>query len=82
MPDLSQNLQATRAIEDRLVQLGAERAGLEAKLGENLEAIVDEIPAATEAGIPFDRIAHLVGVSRQTLYRWRDVLAKLRSDQP
>lgn len=78
MPDLSQDLQATRAVEDRLVRLGAERAHLEAKLGENLEAIVDEIPAATEAGIPFDRIAHLVGVSRQTLYRWRDVLAKLR----
>jgi hypothetical protein len=78
MPDLSQDLQATRAIEDRLVALGAKRTRLEAKLGENLEAIVDEIPAATEAGISFDRIAHLVGVSRQTLYRWRDVLAKLR----
>ena len=78
MPDLSQDLQATRAIEDRLVALGAERTKLEARLGENLEAIVDEIPAATEAGIAFDRIAHLVGVSRQTLYRWRDVLAKLR----
>jgi hypothetical protein len=78
MPDLSHDLQTTRAVEDRLVQLGAERTQLDAKLGENLEAIVDEIPAATEAGIPFDRIAHLVGVSRQTLYRWRDVLPKLR----
>jgi hypothetical protein len=80
MPDLPQDLQATRAVEDRLVSLGAERSQLEAKLGENLEAIVDEIPTATDAGIPFDRIAHLVGVSRQTLYRWRDVLAKLRGD--
>lgn len=72
MPDLPSDLQATRAVEDRLVQLGAERTKLEAKLGENLEAIVAEIPAATAVGIPFDRIAHLVGVSRQTLYRWRD----------
>jgi transposase-like protein len=78
MPALPQNLQATRAVEDRLVALGMERSQLEAKLGENLEAIVDQIPAATDAGIPFDRIAHLVGVSRQTLYRWRDVLAKRR----
>jgi hypothetical protein len=80
MPDLSQDLQATRAVEDRLVALGAERTRLEARLGENLEAIVDEIPVATDAGIPFDRIAHLVGVSRQTLYRWRDVLARLREN--
>ena len=78
MTDLPPDLQATRAIEDRLVLLGAERTKLEAKLGENLEAIVDEIPAGAEAGIPFDRIAHLVGISRQTLYRWQNALAKLR----
>jgi transposase-like protein len=33
--------------------------------------IVDVVPEALQAGIPFDGIAKLIGVPRQTLYRWR-----------
>jgi DNA-binding XRE family transcriptional regulator len=32
---------------------------------------------AAEVGIPFDTYAKLVGVSRQTLYRWRDAVSRL-----
>jgi transposase-like protein len=35
--------------------------------------IVEELmPKAAEAGIPLDALAKLLGISRQTLYRWRD----------
>jgi AraC-like DNA-binding protein len=77
--DLTQDLQARRAIEDRLLQLGSERARLAAEAGVNLEQIVDAIPEATAAGVSFDSIAQLVGVSRQTLYRWQRSLSILRN---
>lgn len=78
MPDTPKHLQARRAVEDDLVRLGAERDRLENELAVNIEAIVAAIPAAIEASIPFDGIAKLVGVSRQTLYRWQEVTRRLR----
>jgi hypothetical protein len=33
----------------------------------------------SRVGIPFDTYAKLVGVSRQTLYRWRDMKARLQA---
>ena len=65
-------------MEDDLLRLGSERNRLESEVGKNLEHIVDAIPAATQAGLSFDEVARLVGVSRQTLHRWRSVLGKLR----
>jgi transcriptional regulator with XRE-family HTH domain len=79
MTDLKQDLQATRAVEDELIRLGSERSRLERQLGVNLEQIVDAIPEATAAGISFDHIAGLVGVSRQTLYRWQRSRSTLRN---
>jgi hypothetical protein len=73
MTEIPPDLQARRAVEDELVQLGSERNRLESELASNIEAIVAAIPNATEAGIPFDGVARLVGVSRQTLYRWQEV---------
>jgi len=77
MTDAARDLQARRAVEDELVRLGAERDRLESDLAANIEAIVASIPQAIEASIPFDGIAKLVGVSRQTLYRWQEVTRRL-----
>jgi hypothetical protein len=76
MTETPSNIQVRRSIEDQIVKLGSERNRLESELGANIEAIVAAIPKAIEAGIPFDGIAKLVGVSRQTLYRWRDEASK------
>jgi transposase-like protein len=81
MSNPTPDLQARRAIEDELVQLGSERTRLESELATNVEAIVAAIPQAIKAGVPFDGIAHLVGISRQTLYRWQGVIQRLRNEQ-
>jgi uncharacterized protein (DUF2384 family) len=75
---LPDDFRARREVEDILAQLGSERARLESEAGTVLEAIVAAIPRATAAGIPFDSIAKLVGVSRQTLYRWQASINRLR----
>lgn len=77
MTDMEQDLQVRRAVEDELVGLGAERNRLENEMARNIGAIIAAIPKATEAGIPFDGIARLVGISRQTLYRWQGVASRL-----
>jgi|GEM_PF-3635382 len=72
MPDLSEDLKAQRAIEDRLIKLGTEREGLLAKTSDNIQAITDTIGVALDAGLTIERVAQLVRVSRQTLYRWKE----------
>lgn len=72
MTDLNQSIQARRAIEDRLIQLGNERDELTRKTSENIQAITDAMAVAVEAGIPIEYVAQLVRVSRQTLYRWKE----------
>jgi transcriptional regulator GlxA family with amidase domain len=80
MTDLPPDIQARREVEDRAAQLGAERSELENKAATNIDAILDLLHDAEEAGIPLDQIARLVGVSRQTLYRWREVARHLAAD--
>ena len=80
MSETPSDIQARRSIEDQIVKLGSERNRLESELGGNIEAIVAAIPKAIEAGIPFDGIAKLVGVSRQTLYRWQEVARRLKDE--
>jgi hypothetical protein len=78
MDDLSsqaQRLQKKQQHELAAIQAGEERAAIESKLTENTQWIIDLMPKALEAGIPLDTYAKLVGVSRQTLYRWRDFAA-------
>jgi hypothetical protein len=79
MIDLPPDMQARRTVEDRAVQLGAERRDLDNKLAANTQAIIDLIPDAASAGVPFDHLSTLVGVSRQTLHRWREVVRRLRA---
>jgi DNA invertase Pin-like site-specific DNA recombinase len=74
------DIQRTRDIEDRAIALGDERGRLEDTLAANTTAIVELLRDWQGSGIPFDRIASLVGVSRQTLYRWQEVTRRLRSE--
>jgi hypothetical protein len=60
-----------RAIEDRAMELGAERGELKSRLAENTSAITRLLHEGIDH-IPLDRFARLVGVGRATLYRWRD----------
>jgi hypothetical protein len=78
MTDLPPDMQARRAVEDRAVQLGAERRGLDDQAAANTQAIIDLLPQAETAGVPLEHLAGLLTVSRQTLYRWRDTVARLR----
>lgn len=80
MTHLPPDLQAQRDFEDQALKLGSERAALEARLGSNLEEIVDLLERAPEYGVSVERFAGIVGVRRQQLYRWRDSIALLRRD--
>jgi transcriptional regulator GlxA family with amidase domain len=71
MIDLPPNIQRRRELEERAITLGVERRTLEAKQAGNLGAIVGLVQDA-EGVLPLEEIARLVGVSRQTLYRWQD----------
>lgn len=65
-------------IEKHAADAGAERAKLDDGLAANTQWIIDLMPSAMEAGVPLDTYAKLVGVSRQTLYRWQEVARRLR----
>lgn len=62
-----------REIEDRALELGAKRREIDDQHVANTRAIIALIPHAGEAGVPLDDLASMVQVSRQTLYRWRDM---------
>jgi len=74
-------LERQRETEDQAIDLGAQRADLEQRLSENTEAILALFDAAGEVGIPAEQFARLVGVSRQSLYRWREVARRLRESR-
>jgi transposase-like protein len=38
------------------------------------------MPKTAAIGIPFDTLANLLGLSRQTLYRWRDTARQGSTD--
>jgi hypothetical protein len=72
MNDQAREILARRAIEDRAIALGDQRGELEDRLAENTTAILDLLRDWEGSGIPLDRLASLVGVSRQTLHHWRE----------
>ncbi len=82
MTDTHAEIEIRRSIEDRAIALGDERGRLDDQLSKNIDEILALMREWEEADqpIPFDRLASLVGVSRQTLYRWRDVAARLRAE--
>jgi hypothetical protein len=72
MVDLPPEIQARRSVEDRALKLGAERAELDAQMALNTLAIKALMGEAEAAQLPLEGFAKMVGVSRQTLYHWRN----------
>lgn len=72
MVDIPADIQARRNIEDTALQLGQERAELDANLTGNTTTIKEIIGLALDAGIPLEQLAQMVHVSRQTLHQWRN----------
>jgi len=71
-------LQARRAIEDAALRVRADREELQHQLARNTQNAIDLVRPALESGLSLDQLADLIGVSRQTLYRWRVVADRLR----
>jgi DNA invertase Pin-like site-specific DNA recombinase len=78
MTDLPPDIQARRNIEDRAATLGAKRRALDSELTKNTQAIIQLLRDAEGTGVTYDYLAHLTGVSRQTLYRWREIASHLQ----
>lgn len=70
--DLPPGLHARRAIEDQAAKLGVRRRGYETALARNTEEARALAKAADGSGVPLDQLAALLGVSRQTIYNWRE----------
>ena len=75
-----EKLEKRQGTERIAVETGEARARAQDELRSNMQFVVEELmPRAAEQDIPLDRLAELLGVSRQTLYRWRDELAAMKS---
>jgi transposase-like protein len=61
------------------MRLGAERTQLAGRLRNNTAKIDALLLRAVDVGIPIEHYSRMVGVSRQTLYRWRNALVSLRA---
>lgn len=67
-------LEWRQGLERLALEKGREHSKHVDDVASSRQFIVDELmPKAAEAGIPFDTLANLLGLSRQTLYRWRDM---------
>lgn len=67
-------LEWRHGLEQLAIETGAKHAEHVNDVAASRQFIVEELmPKAAEAGIPFDTLANLLGLSRQTLYRWRDI---------
>ncbi len=76
----AERLHKRQGIERLIVEEGERRARLEDELLVNQQSIMDRLKEALAVGIPFDTVAKLVGVSRQTLYRWQEVARRLHAE--
>jgi predicted transcriptional regulator len=69
---LPQNIQARRAIENRASKLGVRRRGYETGLKQNSAEITKLLRDAEGSGVSLEQLAALLGVTRQSLAKWRD----------
>jgi Homeodomain-like domain-containing protein len=61
-----------QGLETLALEYGKKQAEHLDELRSIRQFIVEELlPKSAAAGIPFERVAELLGVSRQTIYRWR-----------
>ncbi len=72
VPEIPPDVQARRALEDELFGFGRKRSTLKAELGANTTLIQQRLPEALEHGISLEQFSRLVGISRQTLHRWKE----------
>jgi hypothetical protein len=79
MDYIPSRLQAKREVEDEAIRLGEERRDLDERTTNNTQAVIDLLPRAADAGVPFDHVATMVGVTRQTLYRWQEIARRLNA---
>jgi Homeodomain-like domain len=77
MPELPPDIQARRAIEDRAAKLGIQRRGFETALAANTHKVIDLLRDADGSGVPLEQLAALLGVSRQSIYNWREIAAQI-----
>jgi len=73
-------LQERRAIEDKATELATQRREFNEGLTLNTWDIIELLRDPKHTVIPFDHLASLLGVSRQTLYRWREIGQKIPAD--
>lgn len=81
MNNLPPQLKKRRAIEDRAASLGSQRTDLSAELTANTHSMIDLVRDAEGSGIPLEQLAALLGVSRQTIYNWRELAAQFAPDE-
>lgn len=73
-------LEWRQGLETLALETGEKHAQHLADLASSRQFIVQElIPQAAEANISFDALAKLLGISRQTLYRWQETLRNRES---
>lgn len=77
MNPIPPELEAQRGIEDRAIALGTERQKLEDEMARNTWAIIELLRDPAHTRVPLDFLASLLTVSRQSLYRWRDIAQKI-----
>jgi len=82
MPAIPPEIQARREIEDLAVRLGAERGDLANRTMHNTWEIMELLRKPGHGLIPLDQLANLLGVSRQTLYRWREIAHQIPDGTP
>lgn len=74
----AEKLRKRHNIETLAQEHGQKRAAYADDLASETQFIANELlPKAIEAGIPLDTFAKLAGVSRQTLYRWREAIGRM-----
>lgn len=73
-------LQQRRIIEDRAAELAQQRQEANELLRRNTWDIIELLRDPQHGVIPFEQLAALLGVSRQTLYRWREIGQQIPAD--
>jgi transcriptional regulator with PAS, ATPase and Fis domain len=74
--DKAAKLERKQALERLALETGQKYAQLANEMASDRQFIVEELmPQAVEASISVEALAQLLGISRQTLYRWQEALA-------
>ena len=81
MTEIPPDIQARRAIEDEALRLGHQRSQLGAAMAANTHEIIELLRKPEHGAIPLDHLGQLLGVSRQSLYRWRETAQEIPADR-